>query len=508
MKGFVFIYGLYGGEIILRFMASGAFKALEACHDLTYVVWHSGEPLGTVGIEESLTSGRHKVKWIPFNAERFRRWSDLFDLSCILYKDKSPSFAVRYQEQARKDPVRFARLEKLARQGSYEQYRDALERCIGLDPDILALTLRERPDFFVVPWAVHVTDDVLQIADKLGIPTLLLVPGWDNLSSKGLLSHQPTMMGVWGEQSKRHAIEIQNVDADRVHVIGAPHYESFRVSENIDRAALRASWGVPPNGNLILFAGTLRLFDETQLLQEMDHAIDSGTLPAMHIIYRPHPWRNPRRHEDNYHGHTWRHVTMDPDMADAYRATKGRGRTVTPQNFLSRMNYLTRLYQAVDAVISPMSTVLLEALMVGLPTMAVAFGDGKHSWSADKVSQMLHFKELYEVPGVIVCRNRADFFPNVQQLVSQIGNGALSAALRQSTYYFVYQDHRCYADRVAELVDTVLSRVERAPAYDSARVRPGKRFVVRNFVRGVWQRSLVSRALRRIAREISGGAAG
>ncbi len=497
MKGFVF---LHGNEIILRFLASDAFKSLETCHDLTYVILREGDLLTDAGLGEFLTVERQKVAWIPFYPERLRRWQEMFDISCILYKNKSSSFAVRYQEQTRNNPAKFARLEKIARPGVFEEHRDAMEQYMGLHPDILALTLRQRPDFFVLPSGLldYMTDDVLQIANELAIPTLLLVSGWDNLSSKGLLYHQPTMMGVWGEQSKRHAIEVQNTEANRVYVIGAPHYESFRVSGNIDRAALHTSWGLPSDGYLVLFAGTFRLFDETQLLQEMDHAIDSGILPAMHVLYRPHPWRSTRRHEKNYFNCTWRHITMDPEMADTYRATGGMRALSTPDNFLSRMSYLTQLYQAVDAVISPMSTVLLESLLFGLPTLAVAFGDKKHSWSADKVSQMLHFKELYEIPDLIVCRDRTNFFPGVQQLVSQIGNDALKATLRQSTHYFVYQDDRCYADRVVSLVETMLSQVECAPAYDSVQVKPGRRFRVQGFLLRVWQRNVARRALRHV----------
>ena len=505
MKGFVFISG---SENVLRFWASGAFKALEACHDLTYVVLRSEGQLTTL-LNKSLADGRPKVKWVDYYPERFRRWQELFNISCILYEDRSPSFAVRNQESLRRGSAKLARLErKLARPGAYERHRDAAEQYMGLHPDILALTLRERPDFFVLPSALldGSTDDVLQIAAKLAIPTLLLVAGWDNLSSKGLLYHQPTMMGVWGEQSKRHAVEVQNADADRVYVIGSPHYEHFRISEiNVDRAALRSSWGVPAQGHLVLFAGTFRRFDETQLLQEMDHAIDAGTLPAMQVIYRPHPWRANRRHEESFFDHRWRHVTMDPQMVDAYRDTKEKGIALGPKNSLYRMAHLARVYQAVDCVISPMSTVLLEALLFGLPTMAVAFGDEKHSWSADKVSRMLHFKELYEVPGVIVCRDRANFSQDVQHLVSQVGDNDLRAALRQSTHYFVYQDNRSYAERAASLVETMLSRVERPPAYDSVQVKPGKRFLMQGFLRNMWQRNIVFRAWQRAVRTIRQG---
>ncbi|MBI4539324.1 MAG: hypothetical protein HY704_07445, partial [Gemmatimonadetes bacterium] len=283
MKGFVFVSGR---ESVLRFLASDAFAALEAGHELIYVVQPSD--LLTVPLLRELLGERpRRVEWVAYHPGRFRRWRDLFDVSCALYQDRSPSFRVRYRELTREDPQRYARLEKLVRPGVYERHREAVEARMGLHPEILSVTLRERPDFFVLPSALldAVTDDVLQIAAKLSIPTLLLVAGWDNPSSKGLVYHHPTLMGVWGEQSLRHAVEVQGLDPDRVHVVGAPHYERYRASDNAERHRLRASWGATEGETLALFGGTLRLFDETQLLREVDEAIEFGALPSMRVIY-------------------------------------------------------------------------------------------------------------------------------------------------------------------------------------------------------------------------------
>lgn len=489
MKGFVFIHD---DEFFLRFVRTDAFTALEEHHDLTYVVLQSSEMCKQWG--DDFTDVLRKVERLPFYPERFNLWIELFDVSCIRYRDRSSSFEVRIQESNPGSTQRGERLRKLARPEVYDSYRRAVEQDMGLHPDILSLTLRERPDFFVLPSALldHVTDDVLQIAEALSVPTLLLVAGWDNLSSKGLLYHHPTSVGVWGEQSKRHAVQIQGLDPERVHIVGAPHYEGFRIDPKTDRCALRTELGVPPEGKLILFAGTFRLFDETELLQKIDQAIDSGTLPV-HVLYRPHPWRAGRQSEGNFFDFAWRHVSIDPVMADTYRFGKENNTFITPNDFLLRLSHLSKVYQAVDAVISPMSTVLLEAMLYGLPIMAVAFGDGKHSWSADKVSRMCHFKELYDVPGIIVCRNRDDFFSQFEDLIASIGDKAFSERLRQSTQQFVYRDKRTYAMRVADLTERMLSNTGNRPVYDSVKVGPGKRYLVRGYMREIYGKLRLSR---------------
>ena len=214
MKGFVFIYG---SEIVMRFVATGAFHDLAKKYDLTYVALRTLAQMKEGGVDDAISSMLGQVKWIPFHQGRFSRNAELFDISCIHYRNRSRSFQVRYEEQARLDPERIGRLEKLAESGVFEKYRAQVEEEMGLHPDILALTLRERPDFYVLPSALldYLTDDVLQIADTVSIPTLMLVAGWDNLSSKGLIRHQPTLMGVWGDQSRQHAIEMQGTPPER-----------------------------------------------------------------------------------------------------------------------------------------------------------------------------------------------------------------------------------------------------------------------------------------------------
>lgn len=484
MKGFVFISA---AEFFLRFAQAGAFTALEEHHDLVYVVLQSSEMVAKGQKGDSLTDDLRKVEWVPFYPERFRLWLELFDVSCIRFRDRSSSFEIRVQESNPGSTLRGARLRKLARPAVYDRYRRAVEQDMGLHPDILSLTMRERPDFFVLPSALLdcMTDDVLQIAETFSLPTLLLVAGWDNLSSKGLVYHHPAFVGVWGEQSKQHAVQIQGLNPEQVHIVGAPHYEGFHINPNMDRNALRNELGVPPEGKLILFAGTVRLFDETELLQKIDQAIDSSTLPV-HVLYRPHPWRNDRKSEGNFFNFTWKHVSMDPAMVDTYRFGKENKTFVSPNDFLFRLSHLSKVYQAVDAVISPMSTVLLEAMLFGLPIMAVAFGDGKHSWSADKVSRMSHFKELYQVPGIITCREREAFFSQLQDLIARIGDKAFGESLCQSTQQFVYRDGHSYAMRIAELVDRMLVNASDRPVYDSVKAVPGKRYLVRGYMRDIY----------------------
>ena len=476
MKGTVFIsHSLF----LVRFVACGAFDELEKRHNITYVVLDSPEEGYRRDVAKHLDAEHQKILWIPHYPIRFLKWQELFDLSCIRYVDRSPSFAIRYEGFSRRNPEKYARYEDIARPGIYKEYRAALEADMGPHPDILQLAQRERPDFFVPPSGVfdYLTDDVLYVADQLSVPTVMLVAGWDNISSKGFLYRHPTVLGVWGEQSKQHAVDVQDSDPERADVIGAPHYEKYRPLKETDKRSLRAALGVPDESPLVLLGGGVREFDETQLLLDIEEGIENGTLPPMHIVYRPHPYRW-ARDEDDFFKYAWQHVTMDPSMIESYQAHKEGRRYST----VYQVDYLEKLYRACACLVSPMSTVLLEAMLFGMPVLAIAFSDGKHHWSADKGAQMVHFKEMYDVPGIIICRDKENFFSDFGELVSRVGDDELSAAISKGAQFFVSQGENSYSERLAALVERMLLESE-PPEYDTVDLKPGRRYWFQQLLR-------------------------
>jgi CDP-glycerol glycerophosphotransferase (TagB/SpsB family) len=472
MKGLVFVDD---SELGMRFAVASAFVELSRRHSIRIVVVRT--PPGSEQVGARYAQDGLKTIDIPQYEGRWLRWSELFDISCVRFRTLSPSFDERAKsfETNRK---RYARLQHYARPEHYDAQRARVERDMGFHPEMLGLVLRERPDFFVIPSVLldQHTDDAMLLAQAFRIPTAVLVSGWDNASSKGLLYHQPSIIGVWGEQSRKHVIDIQRVPAERVHVIGAPHYETFKQKVPEGPEALRARWGLPIDVPILLFAGTFRPFDETALLLELDERIESGLFPRVHVLYRPHPWRQRRDGEKNFLDCRWRHVTLDPSLRESYQQRElTRASPSASANFMSRMTHLRELYALTSAVVTPMSSVLLESMIAGLPVLALAFGDGRHVWSADRVSRMLHFRELYELDDVFVARERAEFFPAVERLLAKVGDMAHSARLRQAAQFFHAQDAEPYAMKVARLVDQMVEK-EPAPRYDAASVRAGKTY--------------------------------
>ena len=98
------------------------------------------------------------------------------------------------------------------------------------------------------------------------------------------------------------------------------------------------------------------------------------------------------------------------------------------------MQYLSKLISAADAVISPMSTLLLEALILEKPTLAIAFGDGKHRHNPAVTSQMTHFAELRKTAALVWCGSSEQLVKQTARLLQpqaeNVVPGARAAAPR------------------------------------------------------------------------------
>src|SRR5205807_6297299 len=125
---------------------------------------------------------------------------------------------------------------------------------------------------------------------------------------------------VWGPQTRRHAIEFLKMPADRIVEFGAAQFDVYREPVTDSDAELRKMFGVPDKVPILLYGGVSKGVNETVPLQALDAAIADGRIPPAHVIFRPHPWRARLvEGEKSFFEVPFRHVTIDPFMADYYR---------------------------------------------------------------------------------------------------------------------------------------------------------------------------------------------
>lgn len=388
----------------------------------------------------------------------------LMYVSMWAYRRRSKTFSLKFNVDI--GPKQKVLYRFLALPGIRHLFFWLTEMILGTDHDIDRLLETLKLDVIVIPSQGNdsLAVDYIKSARKKGIPTFMIVSGWDNLSSKGKILIPPDLIGVWSAQNKTHAIEIHGIAQERIRILGVPHFEKYFSTDHFNEKEFRVQAGLPLNKDVILLAGCSREVNEIELLDILEDAIDKGLLPDMHVLYRPHPWRNTPQDEVSFFDRNYRHATLDPQLAETYRQVKEKRISPHPENTLPELDYYPKLLKTVKAVISPLSTILIEAALNHRPALAIAFSSGNYVFPLEAIYQCTHFRYLDHCKGLLVCHKKENFLDDCRRLVELSKSEKTRQLLEEDMKDIVFKDHRSYHQRLFDEIAAVLGEQTHEPA--------------------------------------------
>jgi len=379
---------------------------------------------------------------------RLRPYAHLQNLLLVALRGRSQTMAIKTRQLPLAQRVRYG-LAGLpgVRKVLVERYL----RRIGRNADLERTIDRLRPDLVVAPsgGVDALVLDAIGAARRRGVPSLVLVHNWDNLSSKGVFPVRPDVLAVWGEQSAEHAARIHRFERDRVAVLGAPSLDPY----------FRHEPGSSPSPfpfPYVLFAGCFAPFDELAALERLERLVEVSGLD-LKVVYRPHPQRQPRERSDFVDERRFRHVVVDPQVRELYLAAfdaQGQGRRPEKPLF-PPLDYYPALLEHARFVVCPLSTMIVEAAIFERRVLAIGYDDGIHAGSPSTVIDYDHFEGLERMSGIEVCRTPEALDQAVSGLLSDAQPGPPRPPLREQIRWWLYHDEHTYAERLAALVAAV-----------------------------------------------------
>lgn len=99
------------------------------------------------------------------------------------------------------------------------------------------------------PWDVK----FMRQAERRGVAIVGMVRSWDNVTSKTLLQFIPERLVVSTERIKEEAQRLGDVPAERIHLVGIPHYDRYRALGRTPRHVFCARLGLDPAEPFVLF---------------------------------------------------------------------------------------------------------------------------------------------------------------------------------------------------------------------------------------------------------------
>jgi hypothetical protein len=286
---------------------------------------------------------------------------------------------------------------------------DLTEQGVPPDPGAVAALRRWAPDLVLLTPMIDFTygqADYVKAARLLGIPTVLAVASWDNLTNKGLVQVCPDRVLVWNAIQEEEAVRLHAIPRERIHKTGAQLYDHwFGMTPSLDRAAFCARVGnLDPAKPIILYLCSSAFIcpDEVGFVKEWLTELrrsDDPFISEANVLVRPHP----------QHGTQWRHESL----ASFGNAVIWPPEGGAPLDEDRKRSYFDSLYHAGVAV-GVNTSGFIEAGIVGRRTLTLA----THHFRASQEGT-LHFHYLTEGGLLEVARS---FEEHLAQLARALNN--------------------------------------------------------------------------------------
>jgi len=458
-----------GDAHVRNTLRTGALREVLAAHDCAFVAAAGTTDLaplealpGYLGTfaHEPAADARHVVLFDAL-MWRYRRRSRTFRYRWLrsagyggIIRDRGPwlrfkSTARWLQSLVRRPHVLRAVL--LGTEPVHTLARRWLTRRIPVNADLARVLAAGDYDLVLHPSNAYESTgpDLVRATRGTRTRVLALIDNWDNLSSKTVLWAHPDHLGVWGEQSRQHAVEIQGMAREHVSVIGTPRFDGYFTA----RAAPPPS---PYPFPYVLFVGAALAVDELAVLRLLDAELAAApdVYGALRIVYRPHPWQQPRAVPAAFDPDDFRHVLLDVQLADAARA----GLIGLERNDLQPdLDWYPPLLTNARLVMGPLTTMLLEGSLCHRPVLALAHDDGLHfTTPAQALRWYRHFEGIEDVEGLHLCHALTELPARFRELVT-VAAPPDPERIDRSVAYLLHHDGRPYGERLLETVEHVLA---------------------------------------------------
>ena len=453
------IFILIEHDIIIRnFIESSAFSELEKRFDVYYVTPSQYDNKFSIDIEKKY--GITKLFRVFIPNERLFIWKKYFyfnefNLLKLFDKNFLKIFPLYFTNVGWKAITLFIILNLPILSFFYKIF---LRKELNKYPNkqLKKLLQIEKPNLIIHPTTLsgYFVNDGIQISNQLNIPHIFIMNSWDNPSTKKSAIYKPNKLLVWGAQTFNHAKTYIKMKDNDIIKFGAAQFEIYNKKPTLTKSAFRKEHNFEKNQKIILYAGVNRGKHEHEHLEIISQAIEEKVLPNYKIIYKPHPWGCLQKTAELVVDKKIKHVFPEKSMQSYLNQIK---RKKNNKKFLMANYKRTNdILKSVDLVISPLSTILLEAGLIGLPVLCIFPEEEQRSFFHINLNKAPHFEDIIKIRNIAFVRKKQNLIDELSKLITLSEKPNFSDKLKSDMSFLVSKFNTKYSKRLNILIESLL----------------------------------------------------
>ena len=260
-----------------------------------------------------------------------------------------------------------------------------LEAGVPSSPAVEQLLKDAAPDLVVITPLVELGSsqaDYVRSCKALGIPSVLSIYSWDNLTNKGLIRDVPDLVTVWNDVQAQEAKELHGVPRQRIAITGAVAYDHwFDWRPSTTREHFCQGVGLQPGRPFVLYVCSSPFIapHEAAFVEKWLTELRQSAAKDVGVLVRPHPQNAPQWQDVDLSGYgnvaIWPREGVDPTVASA------------------KAVYYDSIYHS-SAVIGINTSAQIESAIIGRPVYTILAPEYRSTQEGT-----LHFHHLLQSGG-------------------------------------------------------------------------------------------------------------
>ena len=306
------------------------------------------------------------------------------------------------------------------------------ELAVQQSPDVIVVLMQRQAGFVVA---------AIDAGARAGIPTLLIPVKWDNASSKSPLVKKPTRILVYNQQLVEVCSRMHKMPTTSIVAIGS-----------IEVGSKKAITAISQSENLVLIGSTADASSSEPWLKCVSNVLSQTNLPnnTFKTIWRPYPTGDSTSlNFMNEFISSNTQIELDDDIK---RGKSHRAQSISFDDVSAAYFRYCELLNSAVVVVSEGTSAIIDSRARGIPVIFPAFK--KDAVIGSQWCNFMgweHLQGLHTTAGVFIAEDESEL---ERLLIDFLENPRRIEPDNSGENIFV--DHRTYAQRLLDVIDTVL----------------------------------------------------